>query len=115
MPTRPRSTTWNSENRRAQLDLTDKGDRIAELEKEAFGLTDKFNQLKTLYDTLASKPPPKTGPISILPRPLDAALTALGKANPELMEYLPKFGMVKLKADLTFDKGSATVKNSAAP
>ena len=105
--------TLRADLAKAQLDLTDKGDRITYLEKEALGLTDKFNRLKTLYDKLASKPPPKTGQISILPSRLDAALTALGKTNPELMEYLPKYGMVKLKADLTFDKGSATVKASA--
>ena len=29
------------------------------------------------------------------------------------MEYLPKYGMIKLKADLTFDKGSAKVKPEA--
>ena len=107
------NTTLRADLARAQLDLTDKGDRITDLERDALDLTVKFNQLKTLYDKLASKPPPKAGAISILPRPLDVALTALGEANPELMEYLPKYGMVKLKADLTFDKGSATAKASA--
>lgn len=95
---------------KARQDLATGADEITDLEKEALALTDKFNQLKALYDKLAGKPPPKAGP---LPKALDAALTALGRAHPELMEYLPKYGMVKLKADLTFDKGSATVKGSA--
>jgi len=44
------NTTLRADLARAQLDLTDKGDRITDLERDALDLTVKFNQLKTLYD-----------------------------------------------------------------
>ena len=49
----------------------------------------------------------------VLPPELDKQLRELAEANPEIMEYQPKYGMVKLKSDLTFDKGSDEVAAGA--
>ncbi|MFP4104967.1 MAG: OmpA family protein [Phycisphaerae bacterium] len=57
--------------------------------------------------------PVVVGPIRVLPVKVDKALKEFAKSNPELVEYLPEYGMVKLKADLTFKPGSADVKSEA--
>ena len=44
---------------------------------------------------------------------MDEALRALAETNSDLMAYLPNYGMIKLKADLTFGKGSAEVNVKA--
>lgn len=49
-----------------------------------------------------------------LPQELDEALVALAKANPELLEYDAKRGMVKFRSDFTFGLGSTAVKTEAA-
>ena len=45
----------------------------------------------------------------VLPPELDDALSRLAEANPQLMSYDAKRGMVKLRSDLTFALGSADV------
>ncbi len=49
----------------------------------------------------------------VLPGSVDQALKDLAAANPELLTYDPKRGMVKFSADLTFDLGSDIVKPAA--
>ncbi|MBI5724041.1 MAG: OmpA family protein [Planctomycetes bacterium] len=49
-----------------------------------------------------------------LPPEIDAKLQALAAANGDVMEYDPKYGMVKFKSDLTFAPGSTDVQKSAA-
>ena len=94
--------------------LTGKDKVIAILEKANEGWKSDFAKLKGLYDeAIKQRRPPDLGPIVVLPIKVDAALRTLVKANPELMDYLPKYGMIKLKADLTFDKGSVSVRPGA--
>lgn len=50
-----------------------------------------------------------------LPRVVDEALTKLAAANAELLDYLPKYGMLKIKSDLTFASGSVEIKAAAIP
>ncbi len=96
------------------MTLTGKDQVIANLKDAHAGLLADFKKLEALYQKAAGLPVVITGPqISILPLRVDAALRTLVKANPELMDYLPKYGMVKLKADLTFAKGSVGVKPDA--
>ncbi|MCK4602906.1 MAG: OmpA family protein, partial [Phycisphaerae bacterium] len=57
---------------------------------------------------------PAIGEIRVLPTAVDAALVKFAAENPDLVEYLPKYGMVKIKADMTFAKGSAEVTAAAA-
>jgi chemotaxis protein MotB len=70
-------------------------------------LQNDFDALKKKYDLLvASARPPEILEGPILPAPLHKALEEFAKAYPELLTYLPKYGMIKLNADLTFEKGS---------
>jgi len=56
---------------------------------------------------------PQIGSIRVLPQQLDRALKAFAGANPDLVEYFPKRGMLKFKSDLTFQKGSDFVTDDA--
>lgn len=53
------------------------------------------------------------GDINILPGTVNKALAELARANSDLFDYYPKYGMVKIKSDMTFGKGSADVKPDA--
>ncbi|HUU60564.1 MAG TPA: OmpA family protein [Phycisphaerae bacterium] len=76
-----------------------------ELNISLAALKGKYDEL--LKDFKLQQPGP-------LPLKVDAALKALAQASPELLEYQPQYGMLKLKSDFTFDKGSAEVKPGAA-
>ena len=69
--------------------------------------------MKAEYDKiLAGLNPPPIGPTA-LPAEMNQALKNFASAH-DVLEFLPKYGMVKLKADLTFPSGSATVRDAAA-
>ena len=94
--------------------VANKDKLINQIDQANKDLTEKLHKLKELYDKLAARQSAVgSTTINILPVKVDVALRALAKENPDLMEYLPKYGMIKLKADLTFDKGSAKVKPEA--
>ncbi len=85
---------------------------IALLESTNRELKNDLGDLTALYEKLkATELPPYPG---LLPPEVDVALQGFAATNPELVEYLPKYGMVKFKADLTFDKGSDDVSAGAA-
>ena len=88
--------------RQGNVNITKLMDQNAKLEKLG-------QEYKRKYERLLDA---GTGP-SPVPAPVDAALKVLAQTEPELMEYMPTYGMLKLKADLTFDKGSAIVKPGA--
>lgn len=72
----------------------------------------QFDKLQALYDAeMGRDSAPMMG---ALPAKVHTALRALAAANPDLMEYLPKHGMVKMKSDLSFSLGSAEVKANAS-
>ena len=84
-------------------------------------LSDDNDRLRKEVDDLARQArelmegakPPVVGSINVLPAWFDQKLKEFVQANPELAEYLPKYGMVKLRADLTFDKGSDFLRPQA--
>ncbi len=49
----------------------------------------------------------------VLPGPVDSALRDLAAANPELLTYDPRRGMVRIASDLTFALGSVAVNPNA--
>lgn len=49
-----------------------------------------------------------------LPPEMNEALRALAAAHPGLIEFLPKYGMVKFKSDLTFELGKDDLSPKAA-
>ena len=78
-------------------------------------LQDSFRKLQDLYDKAMAGP---TGPTELppfaLPPKLDEALRAFARSHPALVEYLPEYGMVKLRSDeLTFARGSDEVQPEA--
>jgi len=74
-------------------------------------LQKRLNDLQALYDKLKAGPAlPK---FVALPPALDKALRDFARANPDLVEYVPEYGMVKLKSDLTFAPGSDDVQAEA--
>jgi chemotaxis protein MotB len=95
----------------AQNSLTAKDREIALLQTAKNDLQKAFDDLMAKYEALAGKP----SVISeiALPPELDVALKDLAAKNPELLEYDARHGMVKLKSDLTFEKGSDFVKPEA--
>ena len=62
------------------------------------------------FKTYAPKDPEL---ISMLPTRVNKALQAFAAANPGLVEYDSRHGMVKIKSDLTFALGSTTATQSA--
>ncbi|MCD4823413.1 MAG: OmpA family protein [Phycisphaerae bacterium] len=89
----------------AQTDKT----RIEELQNANDVKTKALVKLKKMYDELYNMP---RGP-GMLPKKLNRALKAFAQANPGIAEYDDKYGMVKLKSDLTFGLGSAVVNVDA--
>lgn len=84
---------------------------IALLESQNGDLQKNLDDLKARYDRLRELEAPLRP--TALPAAVDAALQGFARSNPELVEYLPKYGMVKFKADLTFEKGSDDVSSTA--
>ncbi|MDY7009552.1 MAG: OmpA family protein [Planctomycetota bacterium] len=94
--------------------LAAKDKTVANLKQAHEDLLADFKKLDALYKKAVDREVTVAGAnISILPIRMDAALRALVKTNPEMMDYLPEYGMIKLKADLTFAKGSVSVKPDA--
>ncbi len=105
------------ENQRLREALTSGGAdaaRIAKLESEKGKLQTALDELYVKYKKLVDRDLP-IGTISILPAQINAALMALANQNGDLVEYMPKYGMLKLKSDLTFGKGKADVTADAKP
>lgn len=76
---------------------------------------ENFIALQKQYDQLyaQSQQPPEL-PVIVLPAEVDQALRELAEQNGDLVDYLPQYGMIKIKSDLTFAKGSAEVNDMAA-
>jgi flagellar motor protein MotB len=109
-----------TENQRLLSDIEARDGVIAARDKALAELQsnhDKLNlDFKTLYDKYQKAIEGAGGPAPIgmvLPPLLDKALREFAAANPDLVEYLPNYGMVKLKSDLTFDKGSVEIKKTS--
>ncbi len=76
-------------------------------------LNNDFKDLYAKYQKAAAST--EVQPIGniVLPAALDKALREFARNNPELLEYLPEYGMVKLKSDLTFQPGSVDIKRTS--
>lgn len=85
-------------------------DKIANLEGANTLLQKDLQDANDRLTKLMKLRVPALGP---LPGVLSAALRKLAAENPELMEFDQKNGMVKLKSDLTFGKGSVDIKADA--
>ncbi|MCE5279593.1 MAG: OmpA family protein [Planctomycetaceae bacterium] len=99
----------------ARRDATSMRDQLSVVDRQRVDLSARFNELKAQYEKVRNLPPemPNLGDVVVLPSEVDLALKQFAKENPDLMEYFPKYGMIKFKSDLTFKPGSDTVQDSA--
>lgn len=79
-------------------------------------LQDSFNKLQDLYDkAVADTGQPQELPAFALPEDLDEALRDFADEHPQMVEYLPDYGMVKFRSnELTFERGSDEVRDEAS-
>lgn len=87
---------------------------VATLQEQKQLLAAAMAEARKRIEALGEVPPPVPIVARVLPAPVDEALVELQKANPDLIAYYPKHGMVKIKSDLTFDPGQDFVKPAAA-
>lgn len=96
--------------------LKSQQDVLASLQGENSRLGDEVKRLQALIEKLSNMPVPTMEPVEkvvYLPAELDAALKKFAEANPELVEYDSRTGVVRFKSDLTFALGSYEVKAQA--
>ncbi len=98
-----------------QATLTFKDELIAKYDRDGKLLKDRLAELKKRLDNLTGPTPTPLPPFRPLPQPVDKALKEFAAANPQLVEYVSRYGMVKFKSDeaLTFDKGKVDVRPAA--
>ncbi len=101
------------ETLRGAIDNRISESELLELAKEKW--EQDYLALQGKYDELyaQSQQPPEM-PVIVLPAEVDQALRDLAEQNGDLVDYLPEYGMIKIKSDLTFAKGSAEVNDKAA-
>lgn len=90
--------------------LEDKMAMIASFDQSKQQLIDTIEQQKRLIAELQNR----TNFKPALPDELNAALKEFADANPDLVTFDSKNGMVKLKSDFTFDPGSTVVNPKAS-
>lgn len=94
-------------------DVDTKDLAIANLTTANDDLKDSLAKLKDQYDK-AQKELDTLKDFKALPPKVDKALKELAAAHPDLIEYESKYGMLKIKSDLTFPSGSVKIKPAAA-
>jgi len=87
--------------------------QVDSLQKENDLLRSSMRELRDRVERLSQLEPPAVVSIR-LPEHVHEALQEFAADNPEMVEYLPRYGMVKFRADLTFEKGSDQVREQAA-
>jgi len=86
---------------------------VASLTAARNDLQTRFQELSAKFAALDTKRPEIPEGNFLLPVQINKALQAFAQANPDLVEYDPKHGMVKIKSDLTFALGSTTATAGA--
>ena len=102
-------TSLAGEIAQVQGRLKKAGEDITLLEKARADLQADYDTLMDLYRKVQERKAPPSVEL-VLPVEVDKALRAFAEANPDLVEYRSRYGMVKIKSDLTFALGSTTVK-----
>ena len=87
--------------------------RMAELETENATLRAQLQAMESQLAQALSRPDQITIVDGPLPQELRNALRDLAAANPDLMIFDEARGMIRLRSDLTFALGSATVNDNA--
>lgn len=95
----------------AQGDLATAQGQLSQLQTENGNMRTALLTAQQTIDRLKGRP--TTVVMRSLPPQVDKALTELAAKHPDLIEYLPKYGMIKLKAALPFALGKVTVEPAA--
>lgn len=94
--------------------LAAKQNEIDILAKAKNDLQNDYDRLAKLYNDLKGSPvPPPVMPQIALPADLDKLLRELADKYSDILVYDARYGMVKFKTDLTFEKGKDTVLPAA--
>ena len=109
-----RARQLQSENEALTRALEERDVKIASLEKQVALLEQANADLQKALNELRGKATViAPTPLVALPPDLDKELRDLADKYGDILEYLPEYGMVKLKSDLTFEKGSDNVSAPA--
>jgi chemotaxis protein MotB len=87
--------------------------QLAQIQAAHEKLGKDFKDLYEKYQAAVAGPAPAPIGNIVLPAELDSALRKFAKDHPEIVEYLPEYGMVKFKSDLTFEPGSVDIKTAS--
>lgn len=99
--------------------LAENEDLLAQLEahgpvdEQVAILVQQNQDLQMKYDDLYMRYEEQLNKTVVLPEPVNLALQELAASMPDVLEFSEQYGMVKLRADLTFAKGSVDVKPAA--
>ena len=106
-----RKQVLNLEAQLAEKDaaLAAGGKGIDAIKKERDALQAEVARLRDQIEKLLAE----GGKVGPLPPVVNSALEDLAKMYPDLLEYDPALGMIRLKSDLTFDLGSTEIKPRA--
>jgi chemotaxis protein MotB len=79
-------------------------------------LTQQLNDMQARYAELDAQYKAalqNTGVVQVLPEAVSNALTEFAQQNPDLVDFDSAKGVVKFKSDVTFNSGSAELRNEA--
>jgi chemotaxis protein MotB len=95
---------------REQAATGTEGQQLALLAREHGMLQEDYAQLLDAYRTAVAN----QGGLGPLPEAVNLELEALASQYPNMIEFLPNYGMIKFKADLTFARGSDELGSEAS-
>jgi chemotaxis protein MotB len=82
---------------------------VNNLQQQLAGKQSELDELNRRYAEAIAK----AGAAGALPAPLTNELSSLAAANPDVISFDEKRGIIKFKSDVTFDLGDATLKPAA--
>src|SRR4029434_1693274 len=98
-----------------QKQLMAKDETVGSLTAENSNLRDALKKAQDILEAMGKAP---VGNLTIvknaLPQPLNDALSKLAQEYPDVLEFDPKTGVVRWKADLLFPRGSDQLSDSSA-
>ena len=100
-----------AQNEELEQELAERGpvdEQVRLLEQEYAQLRSDYDDLNIQYQQLLVRDPPDA-----LPQPVSLELQRLAEQYSDVVEFSPRHGMIKLKADLTFSAGSVSIKPAA--
>jgi chemotaxis protein MotB len=82
---------------------------VANLTQQLSDMQSRYADLEGRYNQAMQN----TGVVQVLPEAVSNALTEFAQQNPDLVDFDSAKGVVKFKSDVTFNSGSAELRNEA--